>query len=219
MKCERSMESINGIDAVFIKSENCVVDWAKALLYSVRKGICGKCVFCREGTAQVHKIVQDISEGRGQPEDIEMILEVCSAVRDMADCELSRTAAENIAKSIEEFREEWEIHIKRKRCPALVCKQLVTYHILSDKCTGCTECLAKCPEGAIAGDREMIHVIDQDKCTRCGSCFEICSNICGALVKASGVKPQTPEKPVPVGSWQAKGPGLGLEKGLGLKKA
>lgn len=216
MKCERTIDLVKGVDISFVKGENCVVDWAKSLLLAVRKEICGKCVFCREGTSQLHKIISDISDGKGQPEDMELIQEICTSVAEQSDCELSKSAVKSIAASMSDFSDEWEAHIKRKKCAALICRKLVTYHILGEKCTGCTQCLGKCPESAIEGEEGMIHVIDQDLCTHCGICFDICNNVSCAIVKAGPVKPQTPDSPIPVGTWQPKG--LGLRKGLGLKR-
>lgn len=218
MRCDRGMDSIEKKDSVFLKSDNCVVDWTATFLQQVRKESCGKDVFCREGLSQLHKMVQDISGGRGESDDVEMMLEICHTIALASDCDLSKSAAATMAAAVEEFREEWDAHIKRKKCPAVVCSQLVTFHILGDKCTGCTQCRDHCPEGAIVGDQGMIHVIDQDKCTKCGKCLDVCCSLAGAVVKAGAVKPQTPEKPEPVGSWQPNGTGLGLKKGLGLRK-
>ncbi|RCX16024.1 NADH-quinone oxidoreductase subunit F [Anaerobacterium chartisolvens] len=213
MICEKNAEAIAGVDIEFHKENNCVVSWALKLLEAVFAQTCGKTVFCREGTLQMRKIIKDISEGRGHSEDLDIIIELCKAIKEMADCELSKKAAMSILNSIDEYKDEWDAHIVRKRCPGLICSRLVTFHILGEKCSGCMQCLDKCPEQAISGAKDMIHVIDQDQCSRCGICIDICSNVCGAIVKAGGVKPKTPDSPIPVGTWQAKGLG-GLRKGL-----
>ncbi len=220
MQCDRTSKALNDIDLVSAKAENCcVVDRASTLMGLVRKEICGHCVYCREGTAQLQAIILEISNGKGKPDDLDLILEICSTIRDMADCELSKTACANLAEAVENFRDEWDAHIRRKKCPAAVCRRLVTYHISGEKCNGCGECFGKCPEGAITGDKDMIHVINQDQCMNCGICFDICSKLQNAVLKAGTVKPRTPEKPIPVGTWQDKPAGLGgLNRGLGLKK-
>jgi len=96
------------------------------------------------------------------------------------------------------FRDEYEAHINEKRCPALVCSELIAYYILPDKCQGCGICLRNCPVEAISGGKRMVHVIDQDKCTKCGTCFSVCPERFSAVVKVSGEKPDVPSEPIPV---------------------
>jgi NADH-quinone oxidoreductase subunit F len=100
------------------------------------------------------------------------------------------------------FRDEYEAHINQKRCPAAVCKNLINFYILPDKCQGCGICKRGCPAEAIAGDKRLIHIIDQNKCIKCGNCLDVCPPRFNAVTKVSGEKPKTPEHPIQVGSWQ-----------------
>jgi len=139
--------------------------------------------------------------GKGKPGDIDLLLELGEAVKLGSLCALGGSAPNPVLTTIKYFREEYEAHINKKRCPARVCKELISYHILPEKCEGCLICLRECPTQAIIGDKRMIHIIDQDKCDKCGVCLEVCPTKFSAVVKVSGEPPQTPEKPVPVGSW------------------
>jgi NADH-quinone oxidoreductase subunit F len=108
-----------------------------------------------------------------------------------------------VLTTIKYFRDEYETHIKKKRCPALVCKELISYYILPEKCQGCMICLRSCPVEAISGGKRMIHVIDQNKCIKCGTCLDMCSPRFNAVVKVSGERITVPEEPVPVGDKQS----------------
>ena len=216
MVCEKDIGSIKDIELTFTKSDNCVVDCSIKILRNAFEEICGKSVFCREGIIQLLAIISDITEGRGSSEDIDTIIDLCITMVEITDCELSREIARSILNSLNSFRDEWEEHVNKKLCPSLICNKLVTFHILGEKCNGCTQCIDKCPVNAISGEKDMIHVIDQDECNKCGLCFDICADICGAIVKAGRVKPKTPKEPIPVGTWQAKS--LGLRKGLRKRK-
>jgi NADH-quinone oxidoreductase subunit F len=113
-------------------------------------------------------------------------------------CALGGTAPNPILTTIRYFRDEYEAHIKDKRCPARVCKDLINYYIDPDKCVGCMVCLKNCPAGAISGDKKMVHVIDQGKCIKCGTCFDLCPPKVRAVIKVSGEEMTVPEKPIPV---------------------
>jgi NADH-quinone oxidoreductase subunit F len=184
--------------------DTCMVDLAKKCLSFARAESCGKCVLCREGTTQLLAILTDITEGKGNSEDIGMLQELCQGMRSGSICGLGRTAPNPVLTILRHFREEFEAHIRKKRCPALVCKKYITYHISGGKCQGCGICLKNCPAGAIAGGERLIHVIDQDECTKCGACLQACPSDYGAVTKAGGVKPKTPEEPIPVGSWKKR---------------
>lgn len=189
------------------KGEVCVVDKARAILEYARSNSCGKCVFCREGTAQLHEMLKDGTTGMSEPDDLDLIAEIAEMVKENAGCEMSVSAASALISLMTAYPEEFELHFKRKRCSALKCKAYYTVHISPEKCTGCGACLPKCPEGAIAGGEGLIHVIDQEKCTRCGICMDTCNSLSQAIAKAGAVKPRTPEAPVPVGSWGEEGGG------------
>ena len=191
-------------EIVLADKDNCIVDLAKSCLSITKAASCGKCVLCREGTAQMLEILTDITVGKGQPEDIDLLLELGEGIKAGALCGYGKAAPNPVLTTIKHFREEYEAHIKRKRCPALVCKKYISYHILGDKCQGCQKCMQQCPEQAIDGGGDLIHVIDQDKCTKCGKCLEVCPTEYSAVTKAGGVKPKTPEEPIPVGTWKKK---------------
>jgi len=117
-------------------------------------------------------------------------------------CALGGTCPNPVLTTIKYFREEYEAHINKKKCPARACKSLISFHILPEKCQGCMICLRNCPVGAISGDKRMIPVIDQEKCTKGGTCLDVCPQRFGAVIKESGERPETPDKPIPVGSWK-----------------
>ncbi len=182
-------------------SDTCMVDLAKYFLSFTQAESCGECVLCREGTMQMLEILTDITEGRGKPEDIDLLLELGEAIKLGSLCALGGTAPNPVLTTIRYFREEYEAHINEKRCPARVCKELISFHILPEKCQGCLICMRNCPVDAILGGKRMIHVIDQDKCTKCGTCLDVCPSRFSAVVKVSGEQPPTPDEPIPVGSW------------------
>lgn len=181
-------------------NDTCVVDLAKNCLSLTRSESCGKCVLCREGTWQLLAVLTDITEGKGKPGDIDLLMELGEGIKSGASCDLGRTAPNPVLTTIRHFREEYEAHVRRKRCPALVCKRFISFHILGDKCRGCLACMRNCPANAIAGGDQMIHVIGQSECDKCGICLDACPF--NAVTKAGGVKPVTPEEPIPVGSWK-----------------
>jgi len=182
-------------------SDTCMVDLARYFLSFTQAESCGECVLCREGTMQMLEILTEIAQGKGKPGDIDLLLELGKAVKLGSLCALGGSAPNPVLTTIKYFREEYEAHINKKRCPARVCKELISYHILPEKCEGCLICLRECPTSAIIGDKRMIHIIDQDKCNKCGVCLEVCPTKFSAVVKVSGEPPETPKEPIPVGSW------------------
>ena len=183
-------------------SDTCMVDLAKYFLSFIQAESCGECVMCREGTMQMLEILTDITEGRGKPDDIDLLLELAETIKPGSLCALGGTAPNPVLTTIGYFREEYEAHINEGRCPARACKKLISFYILPDKCQGCLICLRNCPTDAITGDKRMIHVIDQSKCIKCGNCLDVCPARFGAVAKVSGESLLTPEEPIPVGSWQ-----------------
>lgn len=143
-------------------------------------------------------ILEDITKGQGEMEDLDLLSNLAEKVKAGSLCALGGTAPNPVITTIRYFRDEYEAHIKEKRCPALVCTELVSYYVLPDKCQGCQICLRNCPVDAISGGKRLVHIIDQDKCIRCGVCLEFCPPKFGAVVKVSGEKVETPSEPVPV---------------------
>jgi ferredoxin len=165
-----------GSGGMIVMDENtCMVDVAKYFLNFLRDESCGKCMSCREGTQRLWEIVTGITEGKGKEEDIKLLVELAGAVKDASMCGLGQTAANPVLSTLRYFQEEYEAHIEKKRCPAGVCKELITYSVIDENCTGCLACKKVCPSDAIEGELKEIHVIDEKKCIKCGACFEACN--------------------------------------------
>jgi len=171
---------------IVMDEDTCMVDVARYFLDFLSDESCGKCIPCREGIRQMLKVLTNISKGKGREGDIELLEELSQVTRDASLCALGRTAANPVLSTIRYFRDEYEAHIKEKRCPAYVCKALISYYIDPEKCQACMICLRQCPAEAIAGGKNQIHVIDQEKCTKCRTCFEVCPPRFGAVKKISG---------------------------------
>jgi NADH:ubiquinone oxidoreductase subunit F (NADH-binding)/(2Fe-2S) ferredoxin len=166
--------SIMGSGGMIVMDEKtCMVDVAKYFTNFLKDESCGKCFTCRKGTQRMYEILEDISEGRGTPEHLDLLEELAEAVRDTTMCGLGQTAANPVLSTLRYFRDEYMEHVNNKKCPAGVCKELVTYSI-SENCTGCMLCLKACPEDAISGEKKARHVIDPDKCIKCGACASVC---------------------------------------------
>jgi len=181
---------------IVMDEDTCMVDVARYFLNFLTDESCGKCVPCREGIRQMLKVLTNITKGEGKEGDIELLEELGEVTKEASLCALGRTAPNPVLSTIRYFRDEYEAHIKEKRCPAYFCKQLISYYIDPDKCQACMICLKQCPVGAIAGGKNQIHVIDQEKCTKCGTCFEVCPARFGAVKRLSGepVPPPIPEE-------------------------
>jgi NADH-quinone oxidoreductase subunit F len=183
----RKAGAIMGSGGVIAMDEdNCMVDTAKFFLDFTQKESCGKCSTCRLGTKHMLDILEDITTGKGKIKDMGLLVELGEDVRGGSLCGLGRTAPNPVLTTIRYFRDEYEAHILEKRCPALVCKELIAYYILPDKCErGCEHCVLTCPVKAISSDEKGIKVIDQTKCTKCGSCLLLCPPEYNAVVKLS----------------------------------
>jgi len=191
--------SIMGSGGMVVMDEDtCIVDIARYFLSFTQAESCGKCVPCRLGTKQMLDTLENICQGKGKSEDIDLLLALSQQIKAGSLCALGGTAPNPVLTTIRYFRDEYEAHIKEKRCPALVCPELVSYYILPDKCQGCGICLRDCPSEAIAGSNRMVHVIDQSKCINCGTCLEVCPSRFGAVVKVSGEEIEVPREPIPV---------------------
>ncbi len=171
---------------IVMDEDTCMVDVARYFLHFLADESCGKCVPCRTGLEQMVNILDRICEGEGETGDIELLEEISEVVRDVSLCALGQTAPNPVLSTTKYFRDEYEAHIEGKRCPAGVCKALISYYIDPDKCTACGICLRDCPVEAISGGKNLVHIIDQDKCTKCNTCFEVCPTRFSAVVKISG---------------------------------
>jgi NADH-quinone oxidoreductase subunit F len=189
--------SMMGSGGMIVMDEStCMVDVARYFVDFLTEESCGKCVPCREGLRQMHKILTRITEGQGKEGDIETLQQLAETAVEASLCALGKTAPNPFLTTLRYFRDEYEAHIRSKRCPALSCKALIAYHIDPARCQGCMICLRKCPANAIDGGKKRIHIIDQAKCTNCGTCLEVCPAKFGAVRKLSGepVPPPIPEE-------------------------
>ncbi|MBR0308697.1 MAG: NADH-quinone oxidoreductase subunit NuoF [Mogibacterium sp.] len=173
LKAIGSMMGSGGM--IVLDEDNCMVDIAKFYLGFTVSESCGKCTPCRIGTRRMLEILEKISEGRGELEDLDKLEELAKYIQANALCGLGQTAPNPILSTLEHFRDEYEAHIVEKRCPAGVCKALLNYVIDPDKCKGCTKCARNCPVQAISGAVKQPHVIDSAKCIKCGACMENCA--------------------------------------------
>ena len=159
---------------VVMDESTCMVGMAKFFLDFTKDESCGKCVHCRIGTKRLQEILGRIVSGRGREGDIELLEELCKAVKDGALCGLGQTAPNPVLTTIRYFRDEYEAHIHDKKCPAKECVDLLTYSIDETKCIGCGLCARKCPAKAISGEKKQAHIIDPNLCIRCGQCIQGC---------------------------------------------
>ena len=159
---------------VVMDEDNCMVDVARYFLDFTRKESCGECVPCRLGTKQMLDILTDITDGNGEPADIDLLVEMAEAVKTASLCGLGQTAPNPVLSTLRFFKDEYVEHIEQKKCTARVCKALIRYTIESENCTGCTLCAKNCPHNAISGKKKQLHIIDQELCVKCGICYDVC---------------------------------------------
>lgn len=167
--------SIMGSGGMIVMDENtCMVDVARYFLDFLKAESCGQCNPCREGIKRMLEILTDICDGRGKPGDIELLEELGGMIQKFSLCGLGTSAPNPVLTTLQYFRDEYEAHIFKKKCPAGVCKALFHYEIDAETCNGCHLCALKCPQEAIRGEKKKPHKLDQDKCIKCGICYEAC---------------------------------------------
>jgi NADH:ubiquinone oxidoreductase subunit F (NADH-binding)/(2Fe-2S) ferredoxin/Pyruvate/2-oxoacid:ferredoxin oxidoreductase delta subunit len=181
---------------IVMDEDTCMVDVARYFLEFLTDESCGKCVPCREGMRQMLKILTNITRGKGKEGDVKLLEELAETAQEAALCALGKSSPNPFLSTLKYFREEYEAHVKEKRCPALSCKELIAFYIDPEKCQACTSCARKCPSEAIVGGKNLVHIVDQEKCTKCGTCFEVCPPRFRAVKKISGepVPPRIPEE-------------------------
>jgi NADH:ubiquinone oxidoreductase subunit F (NADH-binding)/NAD-dependent dihydropyrimidine dehydrogenase PreA subunit len=167
--------SMMGSGGLIVMDEtSCMVDVSRYFLNFLSDESCGKCVPCREGIAAMLSILTDISEGRGTKEHLPLLHDLAQATALGALCALGGSSANPVLSTLRYFEEEYRIHIEEHKCPAKVCKALITFKISPEKCNGCTACTRKCPQKVISGKKKEVHVIDQSGCIKCGVCADTC---------------------------------------------
>ncbi len=181
---------------IFMDEDDCAVDTARFFLDFTTKESCGKCTMCRMGTLQLLSILEDITTGKARMEDLELLEQLAEDVKMGSLCGLGRSAPNPILTTLRYFGDEYKAHILEKRCPALVCKDLIAYYILPDKCDrACEHCVLVCPTEAIKGGKGEVKIINQEKCSKCGTCLEVCPPEYHAVVKISPIS-KLPSSPM-----------------------
>jgi NADH-quinone oxidoreductase subunit F len=168
--------AIMGSGGLVVMDHNtCMVEVARYFLEFIQNESCGKCVPCRLGTKQMLDVLSDITEGKGNIDDIKLLKELAEGIKTGSLCGLGQTSPNPVLTTLNFFKEEYDAHINDKICMACTCKNLIQYKILSENCNGCMLCLKSCPVNAIEGAKKEVHIINQDKCIKCGTCLEMCS--------------------------------------------
>ena len=188
----KEVGSMMGSGGMIVMDEDtCMVDVSKFFIQFTNDESCGKCTVCRDGSEALLEVLTRISNGEGRDGDVEFLEELGLAIKDASMCGLGQTLPNPVLSTLKYFRDEYEAHIREKRCPAKVCKNLIAYWIDPQLCQACLICLRECPAQSIYGEKHIVHVVDQGKCTKCRTCLDVCPPHFGAVKKLSG-------EPVPV---------------------
>jgi len=172
---------------VVLDEDDCMVEVARYFLEFTQRESCGRCTFCRLGTKQMLDILNDVTSGRGRPEDIDLLEQLAEDVRDGSLCELGRTAPNPVLTTLRYFKDEYMAHLIEGRCPALMCRPLIAFYIVPEKCQlSCDACVGTCTVEAISSHpRKRYKIIDQEKCVKCGTCVAACPPQYRAVIKLS----------------------------------
>ena len=199
MYCEHNVELLPEPSAVSQLSQGaCPVDWAQRVVQTAGEANCGKSVMCQDGMMQLAAIIPDITTGKGQPEDLELLRELCGVIRQTPGCALSARAAACVLACLEHCAGEWEAHCRRKRCTQLVCPSYYNLYIDPALCDGCGACIQAAPQGAVEGGPGLVSVIREDGALKTEAFLSVCPK--GAIRKYGAVRPRIPDSPTPVGA-------------------
>jgi NADH-quinone oxidoreductase subunit F len=176
---------------IVMDEDTCMVDTARYYVDFLAHESCGKCVPCREGLRQMLFILNNITSGHGREEDLKLLEELSETLREASLCALGQSAPNPVMSTLRHFRDEYDAHIREKRCPAGVCKELIRFDIDQEKCSGYGLCLKNCPVGSVYKKGKKRFFIDNDKCIKCGACYTVCPEKFSAVIRSSGTPQPT----------------------------
>jgi len=171
---------------IVLDEDDCMVEISRYFLEFTQRESCGKCTFCRLGTKQMLEVLDEFTKGKGKIRDLDMLVEMAEDIKAGSLCGLGRTAPNPILSTLHYFHDEYEAHIREGRCPALMCRDLIAFYIIPEKCErSCDACVGTCTVEAISANEKRIKVIDQEKCVKCGTCVDSCPPQYNAVVRLS----------------------------------